>query len=102
MHQPPAAQAQFETAIRCHPRFALAEFRLGEALSQQGKLQEAVAALEQSTRDDPSLAEPYYALARIRRQQGDAAGAREALARFNSLQKQGTEPDRNLVMKGLP
>jgi predicted Zn-dependent protease len=102
MHRPPEAEAQLEAAVLCHPRFALAEFRLGEALSQQGKLSEAVKALEQAARDEPTLAEPYYALAQIRRRQGDEAGAREALARFDSLQKRGTEPDRKLLTNGLP
>jgi predicted Zn-dependent protease len=101
MHQPLEAQAKLEAATRCHPRFALAEYRLGEALSQDGKLQQALTALEQATRDDPTLAEPYYALAQIRQRQGDQAGAREALARFTSLQKRVSVSDRNLLATGL-
>ncbi len=102
MHRPSDAQAKLEAAVRCHPHFALAEYRLGEALSQDGKLPQAVEALEQATRDDPKLAEPYYALAQIRRRQGDEAGARQALARFTSLQKRGANSDRDLLTKGLP
>ena len=102
MHRPLEAQAKLQAAIRCHPRFALAEYRLGQALSQDGKLQQALTALEQATRDDPTLAEPYYALAQIRQRQGDQAGAREALARFTSAQKHVAGSDRNLLAAGLP
>lgn len=102
MHQPGEAQVKLQAAIRCHPRFALAEFRLGEAFSQDGKLQQAVNALEQATRDDPALAEPYYALSQIRRRQGDEAGARQALARFNSLKKNGLSSEGSLLAGGLP
>jgi superkiller protein 3 len=102
MHRLPEAEVKLEGAIRCHPRFALAEYRLGEALSQDGKSQQALAALEQATRDDPTLAEPYYALAQIRQRQGDQAGAREALARFTSLQKRGSNSEGNLFAAGLP
>ncbi len=102
MHRLLDAQAKLEAAIRCHPRFALAEYRLGEALSQDGKLPQALDALEQATRDDPTLAEPYYALAQIRQRQGDQAGAREALARFNSLHKRASGSDRDLFAAGLP
>jgi predicted Zn-dependent protease len=102
MHRPPEAQAKLQAAIECHPRFALAEYRLGEALSQDGKLPQAVSALEQATHDDPTLAEPYYALAQIRQRQGDQAGAREALARFTSLQKREPNSERSLFANGLP
>jgi len=102
MHRPAEAQAKLQAAIECHPRFALAEYRLGEALSQDGKLPQAVSALEQATHDDPTLAEPYYALAQIRQRQGDQAGAREALARFTSLQKREPNSERSLFANGLP
>jgi predicted Zn-dependent protease len=102
MHRLPEAETKLEAAIHCHPRFALAQYRLGEALSQEGKLEQAVTALEQATRDDPTLAEPYYALAQIRQRQGDQASAREALARFTSLQKRQTNSEGNLFAAGLP
>jgi tetratricopeptide (TPR) repeat protein len=102
MHRTAEAQGKLQAAIRCHPRFALAEYRLGEAFSQDGQLQQALTALEQATRDDPTLAEPYYALAQIRQRQGDQAGAREALARFTSLQKRGSNSEANLFAAGLP
>ena len=102
MHRPAEAQAKLGAAIECHPRFALAEFRLGEAFSQDGKLEQAVKSLEQAIHDDPALAEPYYALAQIRQRQGDLAGAREALARFTSLQKRGSNSEGKLFATGLP
>ena len=102
MHRPHEAEAKLEAAIRCHPRFALAEYRLGEAFSQDGQVEQALTALEQATRDDPTLAEPYYALAQIRQRQGDQAGAREALARFTSLRKNGSNSEGKLLADGLP
>ena len=102
MHRPSEAQAKLQAAVRCHPRFALAEYRLGEAFSQDGELRQAVEALEQAIRDDPTLAEPFYALAQIRQRQGDQAGAREALARFTSLQKRGSNTEGKLLATGLP
>jgi predicted Zn-dependent protease len=102
MHRPAEAQAKLQAAIECHPRFALAEYRLGEALSQDGKLRQAVSALEQAIHDDPTLAEPYYALAQIRQRQGDQAGAREAMARFTNLQKRESNSERSLFATGLP
>lgn len=102
MHQLAEAEAKLQAAIRCHPRFALAEYRLGEGFSQDGKLPEAVRALEQATHDDPTLAEPFYALAQIRQRQGDAAAARQALAQFNSLKKNGPGSEGSLLAGGLP
>jgi predicted Zn-dependent protease len=102
MHRPAGAQAKLQAAIECHPHFALAEYRLGEAFSQDGKLEQAVKALELATHDDPALAEPYYALAQIRQRQGDSAGARQALAQFNSLRKTGPSPEGSLLAGGLP
>jgi tetratricopeptide (TPR) repeat protein len=96
MHQLRQAQTQLQTAIRCRPHFALAEFRLGQALSEDGKSHEALMALERATHDDPALAEPYYALAQIRRRLGDAQGARAALRQFNKLHKHVTHSDREL------
>jgi predicted Zn-dependent protease len=96
MHRPQDAVLQLQTAVRCRAHFALAEYRLGQALAQSGKDQEALAALEQSTRDDPTLAEPYYALAQLRRRVGDMAGAQRALAKFSRLQHHAADSDRNL------
>jgi predicted Zn-dependent protease len=61
-----------------------------------------VKSLEQAIHDDSALAEPYYALAQIRQRQGDLAGAREALARFTSLQKRGSNSEGKLFATGLP
>jgi predicted Zn-dependent protease len=96
MRRLPAAQAQLQNAIRCRPHFALAEYRLGQALAQDGHLREALTSLLQATRDDPALAEPYYALAQIRRRLGDPAGAQADLRQFNALHKHMTHSDRDL------
>ncbi len=101
MHRPDDAAIQLQAAIRCHPRFALAEYRLGQALTDSGKLREALGTLQQATQDDPSLAEPYYALAQLRRRLGDDAGARAALARFNSVHQHVKNSDQELFRNGL-
>lgn len=102
MHRPLEAHAQLQEAIRYHPHFALAEYRLGQALSQEGNLPQALTALEQATHDDPTLAEAYYTLAQVRERQGDKAGAQQALAQFTSLHKQASASDRKLLAAGLP
>lgn len=96
LHRPQSAEAQFESALRCRPHFALAEFRMGQALEQDGKLREALSALEQSIRDDPVLAEPYYARAQIERRLGEPAKAQTALRKFNQLHKSARHSDRSL------
>jgi tetratricopeptide (TPR) repeat protein len=96
MRQTQPAQVQLRNAINCRPHFALAEYRLGQALSEGGKLQEALSAFEQATHDDPALAEPYYALAQVRRRLGDQAGAQADLRQFNALHKHITHSDRHL------
>jgi predicted Zn-dependent protease len=101
MDRPLEAQNQLQDAIHCHPRFGLAEYRLGQALSEEGKLPLAVAELEQATRDNPALAEPYYLLAQLRRRLGNPVGAREALARFGAMQKHVAASDRELLGYGL-
>ncbi len=74
------AQAKLEEAARCRPHFALAEYRLGQALSRDGKSRQALSEFEEAIRYSPALAEPYYDVAQLRQRLGDQAGAREVLA----------------------
>jgi tetratricopeptide (TPR) repeat protein len=97
MNRPVEAEAKLEEAARCRPHFALAEYRLGQALSRDGKSRQALSEFEEAIRDNPALAEPYYALAQLRQRLGDQAGAREALARFGSMQKHVASSDRDLL-----
>ena len=101
LHQLRPAQLQLQTAARCRPHFALAEFRLGQTLSQEGNLQAACATLWQAIHDDPTLAEPYYALAQVRRRLGDARGAQTALRQFGSLHKHVSHSDRELLRQSV-
>ena len=100
-HRPQDAAAQLQAAVACRPHFALAEYRLGQALAQDGKPREALAVLQQAAQDDPTLAEPHYLIAQIRKRLGDAAGAQEALAKFNSLHQHASAADRDLFRSGL-
>ncbi|HTV56780.1 MAG TPA: tetratricopeptide repeat protein [Terriglobia bacterium] len=96
MHQTAPAAAQLRNAIHCRPHFGLAEFRLGQALLQSGLLHQALALLQQATQDDSTVAEPYYALAQVRRRLGDQAGAQADLRQFNALHKHIAHSDRDL------
>jgi protein O-GlcNAc transferase len=96
MHRPQEAAAHLQTAVRCRPHFAQAEYRLGQALSDTGMLRNAQAAFEQAIHDEPALAEPYYALAQLRRRLGDEAGAQAALAQFKSVTQHVQDSDRDL------
>lgn len=102
MHRMLDAQTRLQAAVQCHPHFALAEYRLGEAFLQQGNLPRALAALEEATSDDPGMGEAYYALAQVRQRQGNQAGAREAMARFSSVQNRVPTSDLKLFATGLP
>lgn len=101
MNRTRQAETALEKAIQCRPQFALAEYRLGQALYREGKLDQALAVLEKAARDDPKLAEPYYELAEVRRRLGDAAGARQALARYASRVKHVANSDRDLFGHSL-
>lgn len=100
LHRATQAAAEFETALRCRPHFALAEYRLGLALSQAGKPRQALEALEGAARDNSSLAEPYYAMAQIERKLGRADAAQRDLRQFSARREHVNHSDRALLGAG--
>ena len=66
---------------------------LGNALKDQGKLDEAVAEYREALRIDPSFALARYNLGEALRQQGDRAGAAREFRAF--LRLAPTSPDSN-------
>ncbi|MGH9451580.1 MAG: tetratricopeptide repeat protein [Terriglobia bacterium] len=100
MHRPQNAEVQLQAALRCQPHFALAQYRLGLALAQGGNPHGALAALKQAVRDDPTLADPYYAMAQIQRRMGETGAAQSSLARFNALHQRVAASDRDLFRDG--
>lgn len=99
LHHPAQAARQFETALRSRPHFALAEYRLGLALSQTGKPLQALAALQDAARDDSNLAEPYYAMAQVERKLGQADAAERDLAEFSARREHANHSDRALFRR---
>lgn len=100
MHRATQAAAQFQTALRCRPHFALAEYRLGLALSQAGKSRQALEALKSAARDNSNLAESYYAMAQIERKLGQAHAAKLDLAQFSARSEHVNLSDRTLIRGG--
>ncbi|HEV2499898.1 MAG TPA: tetratricopeptide repeat protein [Terriglobia bacterium] len=101
MHQPSQAVAKLRIAIACRPRFALAEYRLGQGLAELGRINQAVAMLGQATHDDPNLSDAYYVLAQLRRRTGDTQGARLALEKFNQVRHDASPDETSLFRNAL-
>jgi tetratricopeptide (TPR) repeat protein len=60
-----SAQKDLENAVSIYPAYAQAWADLAEALSQQGKAQEARDALAHALKADPSYLKPYVQMARL-------------------------------------
>lgn len=84
--QTSAASAAFRTAIERQPELAAAHNGLGAALSAEGNSEGARAELEEAAKLDPKDPNPLLNLARLYRQQGDAAAADNALAQAQARQ----------------
>jgi tetratricopeptide (TPR) repeat protein len=72
-------------AVQDEPELPQAHYQLGVLLEQQDHLDQAVRELKLATERQADYAEPYYALARIYRRQGQTADADQALATFQRL-----------------
>jgi tetratricopeptide (TPR) repeat protein len=83
------AASAFRSAIEHGPELAAAHNGLGAALSAQDDLNGARLELEQAAKLDPSDPNPLLNLARLYRQQGNAAAAAEALAQ---AERRGASP----------
>jgi predicted Zn-dependent protease len=85
------AEQQLREALRCRPRFALAEARLAQALDETNRSSEARAMAKRAISDGPDLAEGFYIYAQIERRLGNTAEAQRAMNHFNVLQSEGEQ-----------
>jgi tetratricopeptide (TPR) repeat protein len=86
------AIALYHQALRIDPRNTRALLSLALALTRRGTpgdLDEAADILERLTRQDPGNASAFYKRYEVETRRGRLAPAREALARFRSLERRG-------------
>jgi len=82
----PAAEGEFRTAIRLNPDLAVAHENLGNALSGQGKHDEAIVEYRTAIRLKPDEANPHYGLGNVLLGEGklnDAGAAYREAIRLN-------------------
>jgi DNA-binding SARP family transcriptional activator len=89
------AQQAFRTSIRLNPRFSHAHAELGKFLLKTGDVDGAIKELESAVGLDAKNGAAAYQLGQAYRRKGDAARAKEMLARVTKLrdQKEGIDPD---------
>ena len=85
------AAATMTEAIAREPGRARYRGNLASLYAESGHLVEAAAVLAQLTRDFPGYVPGWYNLAMVRWRQGDAAAARQALARARALRTTADE-----------
>jgi tetratricopeptide (TPR) repeat protein len=88
----PAAQKQFEQAVAAYPDYAQAWSSLGEALEQESRIKEAVAACEHAIKADPKYIRPYLQLMRMavnEKRFEDAAALGERAMKLNPVEFTG-------------
>jgi len=79
------AEALLRDAIHYDGTLARAHYELGVLLEQKGDAGGAVQSLQRAASGDSTYADPYYALSRIYRRQGQRSEADAALATFERL-----------------
>jgi len=79
------AKSALDTAANLAPGSAQAHYRLGVWNEVSGNSPQSIRELQTSTRLDPHYAEPWWALARLLRRDGDIPGADAALAQFKKV-----------------
>ncbi len=79
------AARRFARAAELEPREAAHRLNLGLTLIESGRTAEAIDALETATRLDPSLRDPYLALAKIYEKAAHPEARRASLERYLSL-----------------
>jgi spermidine synthase len=84
-----AAIEHFQAILAARPRETRARIDLATALIRSGRPAEGRAQLEEAVRLDPSNAVAWGNLGHVRRGAGDEAGAAEAFARRDELERKG-------------
>lgn len=86
------ALAEFETAIRLQPDYALAYYNVGLLHRGRGEYPQARAAFEQAAALAPNAAEPLAALGAVYEALGEPAKAGDALTRAAQALERGAHP----------
>ncbi len=81
------AEAQLREALIYDSNLPQANYRLGLVLAEQGRLPEAIHALQRAVASDPAYAEPHYLLARFYNRLGRRDMARKEANIFQSLRE---------------
>ncbi|HET7441095.1 MAG TPA: tetratricopeptide repeat protein, partial [Terriglobales bacterium] len=84
------AEQEFRAETQLQPGNAEAAYRLGDALLQQGKAQEARVALERADHLKPEMPETLYALGKAASLSGDLASAEKAWLKVISIEKESS------------
>lgn len=88
-------ESALEKAATLDPKFADAQFQLGNLYSEENKIPEAVAAYREALRIDSNLADAHYRLGQLYRRTGKSVEARKELDLYQRLhQEQITEKDK--------
>jgi len=92
------AKRTFDLSVRLNPGFSHAHAELGKLLLKGGDVSGAIKELEIAVNLDPKDGAATYQLAQAYRRKGDAARAKELLARVTKLrdQKEGIDPSAEL------
>ncbi len=85
-HKLKEAEKQFDEAVRVYPQYALAWSELGSALEQDGRLDEAVAALKHAREADPKYIKPLVQLTELAIRQQRWAEAKDLADQAMTLQ----------------
>jgi tetratricopeptide (TPR) repeat protein len=83
----PKAEEAFRFEAKLQPGSAEAAYRLGSALLQQGKGQEARAELQRSDHLQPDMPETLYSLGKAASLEGDSALAEKSWTRLLAVEK---------------
>jgi len=81
-------ESALEKAATLDPKFADAQFQLGNLYSDENKIPEAVAAYQEALRIDPNLADAHYRLGQLYRRAGKSLEARKELEVYQRLHQQ--------------
>jgi tetratricopeptide (TPR) repeat protein len=88
-------ESALEKAATLDPKFADAQFQLGNLYSDENRILEAVAAYQEALRIDSNLADAHYRLGQLYRRTGKSVEARKELEVYQRLhQQQITEKDK--------
>lgn len=90
LNQPADAETNLRQALQLDPKFAKAHFQLGTLLEDEGKLENALAEMQEAARLDAGYAEPHMAMARVDHKLGREDAARSEVQIYLRLHPHST------------